>query len=80
MRTLRASEIGLYLFCQRAWSYTKAGVESSNRAELAAGTELHQRHGQAVVGAGCLRFAAYLLLAAAVVAGVLWALEGWLGW
>jgi hypothetical protein len=78
MRPLRASEIGLYLFCQRAWSYAKSGLASSNRAELAAGSELHRQHGQAVISAGCLRLAAFVLLAAAVVAGVVWAVEGYL--
>ncbi len=66
MRTLRASEIGVYLFCRRAWGYTKAGVESANQTELAAGSDMHRRHGQAVVSAGCLRAAAYLLLAVAI--------------
>jgi hypothetical protein len=66
-RTLRASEIGSYLFCQRAWWYQKNGQPSDNLAEMAAGSELHYRHSRAVLGAGCLRIAAYLLLLAALV-------------
>ena len=61
-RTLRASEIGTYLFCQRAWWYQKSGQPSENLAEMAAGSELHERHSRVVLSAGCLRTAAYALL------------------
>ncbi len=67
MRTLRASEIGTYLYCHRAWWYQRQGVQSENQAEFAAGSELHERHGRAVMLAGCLRTLAYVLLLAAVV-------------
>ena len=52
---LRASDIGTYLYCRRAWWYRKQGVESENRAEMATGTELHRRHGRKVLAAGLLR-------------------------
>jgi hypothetical protein len=67
MRTLRASEIGTYLYCQRAWWYQRKGYASENQAEMAAGHELHQRHGQAVTAAGCQRVLAYTALLAAIV-------------
>jgi hypothetical protein len=67
VRTIRASEIGTYLFCRRAWWYQKRGAPSENQAELAGGTQLHQRHGRAVVASGCMRVAAYALLLAALV-------------
>jgi CRISPR/Cas system-associated exonuclease Cas4 (RecB family) len=67
MRTIRASEIGTYLYCQRAWWYQRQGVQSENQAELAGGTELHERHGQVVMTAGCLRVLAYTLLLASLV-------------
>lgn len=73
MRTIRASEIGSYLYCQRAWWYQKNGVVSENQAELAAGTALHYRHGRTVLAAGCLRTAAYALLLLAVVLLALYA-------
>ncbi|MBN1146392.1 MAG: hypothetical protein JXA78_03985 [Anaerolineales bacterium] len=67
MRTIRASEIGSYLFCQRAWWYQKNGESSQNLGEMAAGSELHYRHGRAALGVGCQRAAAYALILLAVV-------------
>jgi hypothetical protein len=66
MRTIRASEIGTYLYCQRAWWYQRQGVQSENQAELAGGTELHERHGWTVMTVGCLRVLAYALLLASL--------------
>jgi hypothetical protein len=67
MRTIRASEIGSYLYCHRAWWYQRQGIEADNLDELATGTELHHRHGQAVFVSGCLRTLAYLLLLSALI-------------
>lgn len=64
---IRASEIGSYLFCRRAWWYRKQGVESENKAELATGTELHRQHGRKVLAAGLLRTLGLLMLLAALV-------------
>lgn len=67
MRTIRASEIGTYLYCQRAWGYFKSGLEPQNQAELASGTRLHEQHGRQVALVSALRLLAYLLLLAALV-------------
>ena len=67
MRTIRASEIGLYLYCRRAWWYHNQGVVSENQAELASGSELHRQHGRRVLAAGLLRGLAFALLLAAVL-------------
>jgi CRISPR/Cas system-associated exonuclease Cas4 (RecB family) len=67
MRTLRASEVSTYLFCQRAWWYQRNGQTSENISEMASGSELHRRHGRAVLGVGCLRLLAYALLLSALV-------------
>ncbi len=64
---IRASEIGTYLYCRRAWWYRKQGVELENQTELAAGTELHRQHGRKVLAAGFLQILGYFLLLAAVV-------------
>ena len=62
MRTIRASEIGTYLYCRRAWWYRKQGVESANQSEMNAGTDLHRQHGRKVLAAGLLRTFGLLLL------------------
>jgi len=67
MRTIRASEIGAYLYCHRAWWYQLQGYEPGNQTELSGGTELHFRHGRIVMISSCLQFAAYGLLLIALV-------------
>jgi CRISPR/Cas system-associated exonuclease Cas4 (RecB family) len=64
---IRASEIGSYLYCRRAWWYRRQGVESENQAEMATGTELHRQHGRKVIAASFLQILAYALLLAAVI-------------
>ncbi|MBI3161716.1 MAG: hypothetical protein HYZ23_04370 [Chloroflexi bacterium] len=66
MPIVRASEIGSYLYCRRAWHYRKRGVESENQAELAAGTDLHHRHGRVVLASGLYRTVGLILFLAAV--------------
>jgi hypothetical protein len=67
MRTIRASEVGAYQYCQRAWWYQRNGLAPENQMEMAEGLELHARHGRKVMGAGCLRLAAYGVLLLAVL-------------
>ena len=43
-RTVRASEISSFIYCQRAWWYQRQGFEPMNRDELAAGSEFHSAH------------------------------------
>ena len=64
---LRASDIGTYLYCRRAWMYSKDGVQSENRAEMAAGSELHRRHGRKVLASGLLRNLGLLLFLIALI-------------
>lgn len=64
---IRASEIGTYLYCRRAWWYRKQGIESENQAEMATGTQLHRTHGRKVIAAGFLQAAGYALLLIAVL-------------
>ncbi len=66
-RTIRASELGRFCYCQRAWWYQLRGVVPENRAMLDAGTQLHQQHGQRVAAVGMLRTLAVVLLIAALL-------------
>lgn len=67
MRTIRASEIGSFLYCRRAWWYQKQGVASENQAELAEGAEFHHRHGREALTASLLRAVGWGLLFLAVI-------------
>jgi CRISPR/Cas system-associated exonuclease Cas4 (RecB family) len=67
MRTIRASEIGTYLFCQRAWWFRIQGYSTENEKELAAGTTIHLQHTRLVWISGCIRAIAYILLITAII-------------
>lgn len=67
MAVIRSSDIGNYLYCRRAWWYRKQGLESENQAELAAGTELHHRHGRQVLASSLNRTLGFILLLAALI-------------
>ena len=66
-RVLRASEIGEYVFCHRAWWLHRVqGLESANRAQMQAGTAKHIEHGRAVRRADTMRRAAIILFVIAI--------------
>ena len=67
MRIIRSSDIGTYLYCRRAWWYKKQGMESANQSELAAGTELHIKHGRQVLASALTRTVGLILLMIALV-------------
>ncbi|HMQ31368.1 MAG TPA: hypothetical protein PKD53_11605 [Chloroflexaceae bacterium] len=69
MQTIRASEVGEYVYCARAWWLRRvAGEEPEGRERREAGVAMHEAHGRAVtlsgwaVGLGALMLAAGLLL------------------
>ncbi len=78
MRTVRASEIGTYIYCHRALWYQMQGVENQNQAEMASGTGLHERHGRVVAISGCLRWLAYAALLGALGLLVFYLTSHWL--
>jgi hypothetical protein len=78
MRTIKSSEIGAFLFCQRAWWYQSQGIESSNQAELASGTDLHLQHGRRTLVTGLLRGLAWLLLLAALALLAIYGVRFWI--
>ena len=67
MPIIRSSDIGTYLYCNRSWWYRKQGVESQNQSELAAGTELHAKHGRQVLASGITRTIGIILFMMAIV-------------
>lgn len=71
-RLLRASEIGQYEYCARAWWLGRVlGCRSHNVEEMAAGEDEHASHGRAVVSCHRWRRLAYLLLSLAAIVGLL---------
>jgi hypothetical protein len=69
MKVIKASELGVYLYCHRAWAYQRRGVVSQNQSAMDQGTAYHRKHGSTVMLAGILKGLAILLLvlAAAVL-------------
>ena len=69
---IRASEIGEYVHCNRAWWLGHVqGVENANRAVMEAGTAQHQAHGQRVWRATMMQYAATVLIVIALGAFVM---------
>ena len=66
-RTIRASEIGAFLYCHRAWWYQRQGFRPMNQEELDAGSEFHTTNAGRAQLAGVLRALAWLLFAFAAV-------------
>lgn len=72
---VRASEIGEYVFCRRAWwLHHVQGLESAQRAQMDAGAARHLEHGRAVQRADALARAAIILGALALFCALLFAL------
>ena len=72
MKIIRASELGSYRYCRRAWWYQLQGYESKNQAELSGGSDYHAQHGRSVYIAGCLNTLAVGLLVVALAALTYW--------
>ena len=67
---LRASEVGRYTYCARAWWLQRVkGIEPRNLAALQRGTEAHAAHGRGVERAG--RQAAWALVLALLAVAAL---------
>lgn len=61
--TIRASEIGQFVYCRRAWWLGSVeGRAPANVAELQAGTQSHSRHGRGVSLAMAARRAGLALI------------------
>jgi CRISPR/Cas system-associated exonuclease Cas4 (RecB family) len=67
-RFIRASEIGEYMYCRRAWwLHHSVGLEPAGRDRRERGTALHTRHGRQVWFSHLLLVAALGLLALALL-------------
>jgi hypothetical protein len=67
MSTIRASELGTYLYCKRAWWYQKQGYQPNNQRELSAGTRIHSQNTRLVMVSGCTRILAYIAFMIAII-------------
>jgi len=76
-KLIRASEVGEYVYCARAWWLRREGVEQTRGREAReAGTAWHMEHGRGVTTAARLRrlssAAGLLALACAIALIILW--------
>jgi hypothetical protein len=75
MKIIRASEIGTYQFCNRAWWYQLQGYEPENKVEMAGGIEIHEQHSRAVMASNCLQVIAYATLLLAILTAIIWLIQ-----
>ena len=61
-RTVRASEIGTFVYCQRAWWYQRQKTQPINDKELADGISYHKEHAQKTRLVGNLQITAWLVI------------------
>ena len=71
MRKVRASELGSFNYCQRAWWYQQQGMPSENQAAMDAGSHEHREHNRGVKLAVFYKWLAILTLAVAIVLAIL---------
>ena len=71
-RVIRASEVGQYKFCARAWWLDRVmGNPSTNRSALEDGEAAHRWHGRTVWAVRVLTLAALVLVALALITLIL---------
>lgn len=76
-RVIRASELGQYRYCARAWWLGQVmGYRSANVEAMRQGSKLHRAHGRRVVRYHRLRWLAVALLVLAGAAFMAWLLLG----
>lgn len=67
MRKVRASELGSFNYCQRAWWYQQQNMPSENQEAMDAGSREHREHNRGVKLAVFYRWLALALLVIAIV-------------
>ena len=77
---VRASALGEYVFCARAWWLRREGVKPTRGGEArAAGTRWHEAHGRSVSRARRLRAVSAVCAYAALALAALLLLAWWRG-
>lgn len=66
--TLRASEIGTFLYCRRAWWYDRRGAPAASTTAIESGLAWHRRHGRRVLLAWAARGIGWLLILCGIAA------------
>ena len=74
MRKVRASELGSFNYCQRAWWYQRQGMPSENLGAMDAGSHEHREHNRGVKLAVFYKWLALVMLAIAVLLAI-WTLR-----
>jgi CRISPR/Cas system-associated exonuclease Cas4 (RecB family) len=66
-RTIRASEIGAFLYCRRAWWYQRQGFKPMNQEALDVGSEFHNDSAGKTQFAVILRYFAWTILGLSLI-------------
>jgi len=74
MRKVRASELGSFNYCQRAWWYQQQNIPSENQGAMDAGSYEHREHNRGVKLAVFYRWLALAVLVVAIVLAI-WVLR-----
>jgi len=74
MRKIRASELGSFSYCQRAWWYQQQNMPSENQEAMEAGTQEHRNHNRGVKLAVFYKWLALAMLAGAIALAI-WTLR-----
>jgi hypothetical protein len=72
---IRASEIGTYQFCRRAWWYQLQGYEPDNQADLTRGSDIHEQHGKKLLVSNCVQYLAYGSILLAILTTIVWIIQ-----
>ncbi len=75
MKVIRASEIGTYKFCNRAWWYQLQGYEPDSLLELKRGKDFQTKHFYTVTSASCLQIMAYSAVLVAILTAIVWLVQ-----
>lgn len=71
-KTVSASELATFSFCERAWGYRRSGLTSANLKELEQGSRTHRQHSKLVRLSRAAVTAAWILLLAGVAMILVW--------